>query len=302
MVTAKKFFKVLNVFFEPLHNTRKFVGVNVDRDIIYDKTHEWGKADMVYTGEKTEKKPVFINIHGGGFVGGDKHSRDSIAQRFAELGYFVYNLNYRVVETHPFFVCTEDCVVAINFLNELSTIYNLDMDNITLSGDSAGAFLAFQVYISTINEEYRKKLNLPRCEVTFKKQVLYCGPYDAVKSLVKHTPFDLNRKIAEKACDMVFDKKFTNIAEYKYLDASNLLNWVPEKGFPMIPTFIVFSKIDYFCPGDGEKLLEMFKEREFPHQEFHAHRLIDNHCFHLMQFTKISKDCIAKMDKFIKEN
>lgn len=301
MSLEKKFFKFINIFYDPLHNTRKFKGITADRDLIYDDSHAWGKADMVYMGEKTVKRPVFINIHGGGFVSGDKKMRDSIAHRFAEMGFFVYNINYRLAGVSPFFTCTEDSITAINHLHELALDYNLDLDNITLSGDSAGAFIALQIYISSINDDYRKSCDLSRLQVKFKKQVLFCGPYDVEKLLRKRAFLRLNHRILEKACGRKYDKKYTGLEEYKYIKELNLLNYLPEKGYPTIPTFIVFSRIDTFCPGDGERLLKIFQEREFNHQYFGAKRWFDNHCFHLLQFQKISDECLNKVEKFIKE-
>src|SRR5699024_577144 len=62
-----------NALMAPFHDTEPYAGVRVDRDREYG-SHERHRLD-VFAPEATASgpRPVVVFVHGGSFVGGDKH-------------------------------------------------------------------------------------------------------------------------------------------------------------------------------------------------------------------------------------
>lgn len=94
------------------------------------------------------KKPAFkqlpavINIHGGGWVGGDATLLDTQSQEMADrLSAFVINVNYTKLDVKPFPYAQEETKDAVLYFAEHANEYNLDVTRFSLIGYSAGGHI-----------------------------------------------------------------------------------------------------------------------------------------------------------------
>ena len=85
--------------------------------------------------------PVLVYLHGGGWVAGSKGTHSKLAHRFAEAGYLVFNIDYRLAPEHPFPAPYDDCVHAIQWAAEQAGRYGGDASRLAVGGDSAGGNL-----------------------------------------------------------------------------------------------------------------------------------------------------------------
>jgi hypothetical protein len=53
--------------------------------------------------------PVLVYLHGGGWVCGSPKTHQKLGYRFAEAGYLVFNVDYRLAPEHSFPTPFEDC-------------------------------------------------------------------------------------------------------------------------------------------------------------------------------------------------
>ena len=95
-------------------------GVKCEKDIVYNEKYERCKCDVYYKEGAKEPMPVVLNVHGGGFVKGDKKHRKSIAHLYADRGWFVVNINYRLSPEWAFPALPYDVITALNFLKVLA--------------------------------------------------------------------------------------------------------------------------------------------------------------------------------------
>jgi acetyl esterase len=97
---------------------------------------------LFYFPEKTEKVPVFVQIHGGAWVGMDAVDDDRYCQRLSEdLGAFVVNVNYKRLYDKSFPYPQEEVVDTVKWLKENAEELGIDENKIVLSGGSAGGHL-----------------------------------------------------------------------------------------------------------------------------------------------------------------
>lgn len=88
-----------------------------------------------------ESLPVIINVHGGGLIMGCKEFNRYFCARLCQLGYIVFNVEYRLVPDCLFFDQCTDLFTAMNYIKEHLTDYNIPDSTIYAVGDSGGACL-----------------------------------------------------------------------------------------------------------------------------------------------------------------
>ena len=211
-------FKAIDILFHPFQNYINKEGVKCVKDIVYNAEYERCKCDIYYKEGATEPMPVVLNVHGGGFVKGDKKHRKSIAHLYADRGWFVVNINYRLSPKYAFPALPYDVITALNFLKVLAEKYSLNLDKVVLTGDSAGAYAATYCVAAAYDDELTKKVGLPVAEIKPAGLISFCGIYDLVSSLKLKIPFGMVRCIAEGYTHFDFNEDYSNKEEYEYFN------------------------------------------------------------------------------------
>jgi acetyl esterase len=86
--------------------------------------------------------PVLVYLHGGGWICGSPNTHRKLGYRFAEAGYLVFNVDYRLAPEHPFPTPLEDCIEAIRFATREAERFGGDPRRLAVAGDSAGGNLS----------------------------------------------------------------------------------------------------------------------------------------------------------------
>lgn len=87
--------------------------------------------------------PVFLFIHGGGFVIGSIESRDPQCRLIArDTPCIVVSVDYRLAPEHPYPAAPEDCWAALEWLHTNADTLGGDPTRIAVGGESAGGNLA----------------------------------------------------------------------------------------------------------------------------------------------------------------
>lgn len=89
-----------------------------------------------------QPRPAILLIHGGCWLFGTRHQLHWYTRHFAEQGYVVASIQYRMMVKHRFPECLEDCKTAVRWLRLHAAEYNIDPGRIVALGNSAGGHLA----------------------------------------------------------------------------------------------------------------------------------------------------------------
>jgi len=89
--------------------------------------------------------PVLVYLHGGGWVAGSPRTHRKLGLRFAEAGYLVVNVDYRLAPEAPFPAPFEDCAFAVRWAAQNAGRFGGDARRLALGGDSAGGNLTAAV-------------------------------------------------------------------------------------------------------------------------------------------------------------
>lgn len=294
MNRAELLFKVVDLIYHRSQNCILFEDVISQKNISYGED-KLNKLDIYYC-ESNEKKPVLFNIHGGGFVAGDKKHRVSIGHIFAKKGWFVVNINYRLSPKNPFPSPLEDCFNAYNSLISLRDEYNLDLSKVVLTGDSSGGYFAVQMIAVLSNPGLRKRLSLPESTIFPAGVMGLFGPYDLLTAVNSKLPFGMVRSVIESFLGIKTDKTYECLKNYKYITDMAPINHVNHDWCPVL---LAYAEQDFFCAGHAEMLFNKLKENGIYVIETHSSEYKDNHCYHLSYKKERSIAAFQKFFEFL---
>lgn len=141
------------------------IGMNLFQPMIeLDESDNWtgGTYDRVSYGDldsqyidlyvpKTDvPAPLFVLVHGGGFVSGDSQTRQAqfMYRYFRDHGFACASINYRLAGEAPFPAAIEDVGAAVKFLGQHADQYGYNAERVAIWGESAGGYLASYEAIS----------------------------------------------------------------------------------------------------------------------------------------------------------
>jgi putative ergosteryl-3beta-O-L-aspartate hydrolase len=160
----------------------------------------------------TDKHPVLINFHGGGFSSG--HARDDARWATAvikQTSAVVVSVNYRLAPEYPFPVGIEDCVSAVLWIWQHAAEFNLDISRTAFSGFSAGANLTYTAAIR-LHEELDKIIKERKLGFKVRKLiglVAFYGSTDWTQSRAERDASNLNLiPVIPPALFKLFDESY----------------------------------------------------------------------------------------------
>jgi len=128
----------------PFHEKLGYTAPRIVRDLTYGE-HERHRLD-VHTGDEPagDLAPVFLFVHGGGFVRGDKHqpgtpAYDLVGAWAVRHGWVGVNMTYRYAPEVKWPAGAQDVAAAVGWIRENIAAYGGDPDRIVVAGNSAGA-------------------------------------------------------------------------------------------------------------------------------------------------------------------
>ncbi|MEG2453650.1 MAG: alpha/beta hydrolase [Clostridia bacterium] len=205
-------------------------------NLFYRNDNEVFHTLDIYRHEKAVGKlPVIFDIHGGGWAYGDKELNKYFCQGLCLRGFAVVNLSYHLIPTKCMPEPMEDILHALNFIVENADKYCLDVNNIFLTGDSAGAhFVALAIKI--LNDVKLQSIFKVKCIAKINAIGLTCGVYNLADLLT------VGKGLGKKYLALLFGKEkgFENSQLFKAccIVDDDILS------FP--PTFINTSNNDFF--------------------------------------------------------
>lgn len=125
-------------------------GIKEENGFAYiDDNNKYHLLDAYYPENNDGKLPVIIDIHGGGWMYGDKELNKIYCEYIAARGFIVFNMSYRLAPEVRVKEQLQDVMAALKWIDENLERFPADRSRIMLTGDSAGGQLcAFTAAIS----------------------------------------------------------------------------------------------------------------------------------------------------------
>ncbi|MCR5283214.1 MAG: alpha/beta hydrolase [Lachnospiraceae bacterium] len=172
-------------------DTARDAGLTIPEEIVYERGIPYGPdaqyqdLDICYPSEHSEKLPVIVSVHGGGYVYGSTSVYQFYCADLARRGFAVVNFNYRLAPKYRYPAPLEDLNSVFTYLLSDACVdkYPVDTDRIFLLGDSAGAQIASQYAAMLTNPEYQKCFDFTLPSFTIRGLGLNCGIYDMMEQI-----------------------------------------------------------------------------------------------------------------------
>ena len=131
----------ININAQKKKNSQKLPDyINKISDIEFAKEGEKSlKLDLYLPKDSSEKVPVIMWVHGGGWKQGSKEKAQGLW--LVKEGYAVASISYRLTQEAIWPAQINDCRSAVRFLRSNAAKYNLDPSKIAAWGGSAGGHL-----------------------------------------------------------------------------------------------------------------------------------------------------------------
>jgi acetyl esterase/lipase len=128
----------------PFHDKAGYTAPRIERDLSYSQ-HPRHLLDVHTDGlPGAGLAPVFVFVHGGGFVAGDKHTpgtprHDLVGAWAVRHGLVGVTMTYRLAPEFTWPAGAQDVAAAVGWLRANIADYGGDPDRIVVAGNSAGA-------------------------------------------------------------------------------------------------------------------------------------------------------------------
>lgn len=200
--------------------------------------------DVYSKGGSAEKKPMFVYIHGGGWISGLRTARRYYCEHWAENGYVAVNIGYDYGSEirHPSHL--KDVFAGLTYVLDRADRFGIDASRVVVAGESAGAYIAAYVAAAASHREIYSKygIDFPYAD-TFRVGacVLLSGVYSMTRVAGCRFPdIDL---IAHAICGMDTEGILAlKDAEREEKDGFFSPEYYADRDFP--PAFVVGSAKD----------------------------------------------------------
>lgn len=273
-------------YYPPKDEFRKWINVPY-----LDDGNKYHTYDVYLADESIRKHCLFIDIHGGAYIFGEHQDNYPYAYVMLKAGYDVALLDY---EPNNGKKDISDIVndVAANFrhLGEHLSEYDLDKDQIVITGDSAGGHLALLFSEALQSKEVRDALGIELPKFNPIATVVACPAYDFEKlGLEQLTKTARKRMLGPKYQDFEHLRVYSPMT---YLD------------FAKAPIFLSTCRND-FVRAESMHLLEDLKDKhEYQFVDIdsdkkevdHVHNVVK---IHLEESKQVNDAIVAFVDNIL---
>lgn len=247
--------------------------VELHKDLEYPSQYGNHTYDL-YLPKKEGKHPLVLWVHGGAFVAGDKAGVENWGVMLAGKGYAVVAMNYCLAPEAAYpaqirQICEVLTAVASGAGTMVQQGDRIDLGNVAVAGDSAGAYMAAQFAVAHANPVLAGQIGVasPLEKNALKCALLFCGPYDVKRMF----------NVEDKKLRLFISRIGWSFLGKKNWSRAPLISTVTPMDFvtgQMVPCYITDGNTMSFEPQGralGEALRKngvKVKERYFAREEY----------------------------------
>lgn len=255
-----------------------------------DLGHPRHRLDIYRPRSGTQGAPVILQIHGGGWVIGDKRQQGlPLMLHMASLGYVCVAINYRLSPAATFPEHIVDVKRAIAWVRQHIAEYGGDPSRIVITGGSAGGHLAALAALTAGKSEFQP--GFEGADTSVCACIPFYGVYDFTNRLGTHPGFGLLWLLEQ----FVMKRRLTEAPE-AFEQASPLFH-VHDHAPPFL---VIHGDQDSLAPVvDARAFVTALRERS-PHPVVYAELPGAQHAFDVFHSFRTS-DTVRAVECFVRE-
>ncbi|TDM49432.1 alpha/beta hydrolase [Macrococcoides goetzii] len=222
--------------------------IRIVRDIVYRQGSHNNTLNIYYPDVEQACYPVIVNVHGGGYVYSSKETYEAYCMALASYGFAVISYDYDLAPKWKYPTPVLQLNACMQWLKKYHEDYNLDINQLFMIGDSAGAQIMAQYATILTNLTYEKYFQMEIPDINIKGLAINCGFFNAIdKAIADKKSFTrfMVRGLMEDYVGKDFHVKQSEINFEPYIN----------EHFP--PTFVASSVNDLLVGKAPEILLDL---------------------------------------------
>jgi acetyl esterase len=278
---------------------RHLARVSVTHDVSYGPLDDH-RLDVYRPAGSTERLPVMLYVHGGGFAFCSRQTHWSIAARYARMGFVVFNIDYRLAPAHRFPAAFDDAARALAFVLGQAPAHGGDPARLVLAGESAGGNLVTALTAATTHRlDHGPARELFELAPTLSAVLPACGvlqvtDVERFKRNKPHLPDSIARQLV--AMRRSYLGRGAHPVDRLYLaDPLRLLeDRAPDR--PLPPAFVLVGTRDFLL--DDSRRLHAALTARGARSELRIYPG-EIHAFHALPWRDAARDCWREQRAFL---
>lgn len=273
-------------------------GIEKRRGLCYGKGKR-ASLDVFRPEGREGKLPLFVYIHGGGFVSGLRPNRRFYCYNWAEEGFVAANIgyDYALAAEHPDHI--RQIFKGIEFVLERAEEFGIDTRKVVVAGDSAGGYFASLVSVVSVYRDLYETLGIDfKFKDDFKVSacVTLSGIFDPVRAI------DTRYPQIGLFTSVFFGRSAKEVRAMKGDESLRVTYATDARTGPEFPpTFIVASKGDRL-KAESETLRDELAAAGARYGYFLCTGINGVHAGALAcELARSGRECLAEAQKFAKD-
>ena len=279
------------------------VGRPAPSNLIYESKIRYGEDKLEYIntyckiGLKDEKKPLFIYIHGGGWISGITEMRNRYTELWAQKGYFTASISYSYAPKKVFPEPIQQCFSAVDFICDHAEEWKLDLSNVVIAGESAGGYFISHVASAIADFNLYEKHGLAfrnRDKLKIKALISLSGCYN-FQRLTDENKNQSRFPDMKMMARSFFGMETAELKEWLKTEEAELASPNVTKDFP--PVYMAWATRD-FLRYEAFDMAKDLKEFNIPYRLFKVDDISAQHAWTTVPIFKKSRECFEDAYKF----
>lgn len=245
-----------------------------------------------------QKKPLFLYVHGGGWVSGITDMRNTYVSNWAKKGFFCASVSYTWAPQATYPAQVQEVYDAIDFILDHAEEWGFDPENAVVAGESAGGYYVMHIGAACTDPAFLKKAGLHfRHAGQFKPKALVdiCGCID-FERLLDESKGQSEFPDMKMFVSAFLDKSIAEAKAWVKTDEGKAASPHVSEGFP--PTFVIWATRDKLR-YEAFDIVEELKAARVPYDVHKCGGLIGNHAWAIATIVKPAFDCLHHTWDFV---
>ena len=264
----------------------------------------YGSEKMQYINLCTRKdlaavrKPVFIYIHGGGWISGITDMRDTYVAEWAKRGFFTASISYTYAPDKIYPAQLFELFAALDCIYALEDTELLDLDTVVLAGESAGGYFILKLAEFAAHPKLFDRFGIPfknRDRFHVDALVSHCGCFD-LKNLMDETKPQSAFPDIKMMVSTFLGLPRDEVKAYLETEDGTLASPKITEGFP--PAFIISAARDALR-FEARDLAELYAALGIPFATFEGTGIIGNHAWTIATIVEKGRRCLEESYRFV---
>ena len=208
--------------------------------------------------------PTIVDIHGGGWMYGDRELNRAYCMYLASQGYAVMGMSYRLVPQTDISGQIRDVFASLEWLAAHGAEYGFDLSKLLLTGDSAGGHLAALTACVQLDPKLQKLYRVSPLPLRITALAIAHGVCDVYRFRL-FTPLT-DRAVTREYLDLMLGRPWQSSPLRGHVSFADTA-----PGLPLPPILVISSEADRYY-AQSQHLIRCLEHSAIPHELIHWSR------------------------------